>query len=316
MPNEFLARRDQEIRLAVILVVILALMFILSSIFGVRVQRDDHSVPTQVAVGTFPEVELEAKSAYVFDVRTETVLYALEENKRMPLASLTKIMSALVAEDLSPSYGTVTVTSEALKSEGDSGLRVGEKWRLRDLLDFSLVSSSNDGIRAVALALGALDSAIATDEEIISDFVRRMNAKALELDLKNTYFWNETGLDESEVKGGAYGTAKDIATLMTHIVRYHPETLSATRESLATLTSLNNLEHKTKNTNLITGSIPGLLASKTGFTDTAGGNLAFVFDPEIGRPIVVVLMGSTVDGRFADAEKLVSASVQYINGIE
>src|SRR5581483_3055251 len=106
-----------------------------------------------------------------------------------------------------------TITHDAIATEGDSGLKEGEKWNLKNLLDFSLVSSSNDGIRAVALSLGALASANATEKEIVDDFVRLMNKKADELDLKDTYFWNETGLDETEYKGGAYGTAHDIAML-------------------------------------------------------------------------------------------------------
>lgn len=314
MLNQFFVTKESETRFFFVLAIILAFLFIISIALGLRVERGGHSAPTETASGRFPQVELKAESAYVYDARTKTVLFAKEEDVRRPLASLTKVMSALVAAELSPSYGTVTISREALLAEGDNGFRTGERWSLKDLLDFSLISSSNDGMRAVALSLGALDRIGASEEDILNDFVRAMNQKALELDLKNTYFWNETGLDESELKGGAYGTAKDMATLMEYVLAYHTEVLEATRESVLTLASLDNFEYQAENTNKITGEIPGLLGSKTGFTDTAGGNLAFIFDPEIGRPVIITILGSTAEGRFEDAKALINGTMSYING--
>jgi serine-type D-Ala-D-Ala carboxypeptidase (penicillin-binding protein 5/6) len=314
MLNQFFTSRESEIRFFFLLFISLAIFMVSSYVLGSRVERGDISVPTQVTSADFPKVELEAKSAYVYDARTKTVLFAKNENNRLPLASVTKVMAALVARELSPQYGTVTITQEALQTEGDSGLRSGERWSLEDLLDFSLVSSSNDGIRAVALSLGALSSATADSETIVDDFVRLMNKKALELDLKNTYFWNETGLDESEVKGGAYGSAKDIATLLEYVMNKEPGLLEATREKESTVISLDNFEHVAKNTNQIASQIPGLLASKTGFTSTAGGNLVFAFDPELGRPIIISILGSSAEGRFEDAQKLIKATLVHLKG--
>ncbi len=305
MLNEFISRREDEIKFLLILMGGLALLLSVSYILGQRVDRGDNSTPTILAPKYFPEVALQAKAAYVYDARTNTVFFAKNENTRMPLASLTKVMSALVASESSYESDMVLVTEEALRRMGDSGLKSGERWSLRDLLDFSLVSSSNDGIAAVALALGTS-----------RDFVQRMNAKAGELDLKNTYFWNETGLDESDVKGGAYGTAKDMAHLLSYTLAYHPELLAATREVSVDVLSLDDLIHKAENTNDVAGEIPGLLASKTGFTDTAGGNLVFAFDPELGRPIIVTILGSSQEGRFEDAKKLVEATLLYLNGGE
>jgi len=261
----------------------------------------------------FPGTELEAKSAYVYDVRTGEVIFAKNQDLRMPLASITKLMSALVAVELSPAYAAVTVSAEALATLGDSGLKRDEKWTLKDLIDFSLITSSNDGMRAIALSLGALDKSNLSDKEVVSDFVREMNKKAGELGLANTYFWNETGLDVSEYKGGAYGSAKDISHLMQYILINHPEVLEATKESSATITSLDNFKYEARNTNSVANDIPGLRGSKTGFTDIAGGNLSFIFDPEIGRPIVITILGSSAEGRFEDAKKLIQGTLEYIN---
>lgn len=325
MNNQFFTARSSEIKLFLMLTVTLALLLLVSFVLGLKVERGSVSAPSETAAtGPFSTIILEAKAAYVYDIRTKTVLFAKNENIRLPLASLTKIMSALVAEDLSPLYGTVTVSGEALKAEGDNGLYRDERWLLKDILDFSLVTSSNDGMRAVALSLGALSKAGASTDEIINDFVREMNHKAEELGLKNTYFGNETGLDESDVKSGppapdhvggragAYGTAKDINILFEYILAHHPSLFAATREVTTTLQSLDNYSHVATNTNSIVAEIPGLLASKTGFTDTAGGNLAIVFDPELGRPIIISILGSTEEGRFEDVRALVIAVLKYI----
>ncbi len=303
---------NSEIKLFIILSIILSFLFTISFIFDSRIQRRDNSIPREIASKTFPLVNLRAKAAYVYDIRTKTVLFAKNENVRLPLASLAKIMSALVAENLSPMYGTITVSGEALRAEGDSGFYRDEQWSLENLLNFSLITSSNDGMRAVALAVGALSRVDATPKEIINDFVREMNREAQELNLKSTYFWNETGLDESDVKGGAYGTARDISVLSEYILTHRPELFRATRETSITLQSLDNREHLAENTNSIIAEIPGLLASKTGFTDIAGGNLVVIFDPELGRPIIISILGSTEEGRFEDAQALIAAVMEHL----
>lgn len=310
MDNQNINTDNPDIRLFVILITTLVLLFVASFVFNIG--KRDASTSSGVAQKAFPEISIKAKAAYVYDIRTQTVLYAKNEDTRLSLASLTKVMSALVAEELNPAQSIITINGDALKAEGDSGLFRDEKWSLRDILDFSLISSSNDGMRAVALALGAISKSNATSEEIINDFVYEMNEKAGELGLKNTYFWNETGLDESNIKGGAYGTAKDMSTLFEYILKNNPELFEATGETITTFSSLDNHFHTAKNTNSIIGKIPGLVASKTGSTETAGGNLVIIFDPEIGRPIVVSVLGSTEEDRFKDVETLVRAVMEYI----
>ena len=319
MDNQPLTNPSFENKFLTILAATVLFILLVSLVVGMKVYRRDASVPTETALNPFNEITLKAKAVYVYDIRTKTVLFAKNENTRLPLASLTKVMSALVAEDLSPMYGTITINGEALSTEGDSGFHKDEKWSLKSLLDFSLITSSNDGMRAIALSLGALSKSNVGSEVILNDFVGEMNKRARELGLKNMYFWNETGLDISasktdlsDVKGGAYGTARDMSTLLEYILAHSPELLSATREPVARLESLDNYEHLAKNTNVIAAEIPGLLASKTGLTETAGGNLVIVFDPELGRPIIVSVLGSTEEGRFEDVRSLVYAVMEYI----
>jgi len=306
--------RNSEVRLFLALGAVLLTLFLVSFIFGLRSQRKDNSVPSEVASGPFESISLGAKAVFIYDIRSKRILFARNENVRLPLASLAKIMSALVAEDLSSPNDIITVSKEALSAEGDSGLRTDEKWSLGNILDFSLVSSSNDAMRAVALAVGALSKEGHSSEEIINDFVIEMNRKASELGLKNTYFWNETGLDESFIRGGGYSTAQDISSLLEYVLAHHPDMLVATRDAMTTIQSLDRHAHVAQNTNTIVAQIPGLLASKTGFTNVAGGNMVVAFDPELGRPIIIVVLGSTEDGRFEDVRALVNATLEYIKG--
>lgn len=303
----------REIKFFTALGIILVIFLTISVVLGSRIQRGNNSKPSQVVQTTpFDNIRLSAQAAYVYDSRTGKVLYAKNATKRLPLASLTKVMTALVALDTAPGNSTIRITSNSLSPEGDSGLLVGETWHLKDLLDFSLTSSSNDGMHAVALALGALHQANPTENEAQDDFVLSMNKKATAIGMKNTYYMNETGLDESTKKGGAYGTAEDMARLFDYILRNQPDLLEATASSKIRVLSLDNNSHSARNTDEIVDDIPGIKASKTGFTDIAGGNLVIAFDPELGRPIIISVLGSTQSGRFDDMMKLVDASIKSI----
>jgi serine-type D-Ala-D-Ala carboxypeptidase (penicillin-binding protein 5/6) len=308
-----LLTNPREIKFFTALGVILVIFLTISLVLGSRIKRGDISNPSKIVnVSPYDSMKLTAQAAYVYDSRTGEILYSKNASKRLPLASLTKVMTALVALDTAPSNSTIRITQESLSPEGDSGLLVGETWHLKDLLDFSLTSSSNDGMHAVALALGALHKSNPTEQEAQSDFVLSMNKKAAAIGMKNTYFMNETGLDETTKKGGAYGTAEDMARLFDYILRNHPSLLEATAASKIKVLTLDNYSHSAKNTDAIINDIPGIKASKTGFTDIAGGNLVIAFDPELGRPIIISVLGSTQSGRFTDMEKLVEASIKAI----
>lgn len=257
----------------------------------------------------FQNLFLQGKAFFVYDVKENTVLYAKNEETQFPLASLTKVMTALIAEELSPEGILITIDSNALETEGDSGLLIGEQWRLKDITDLTLVSSSNDGARALA----SLGSLVAQDESTPPEesFVRQMNSKARSIGLQQTYFLNESGLDVNSSTSGAYGSAEDMALLFAYVLDHYPELLEATTQSGLRTSSL-SVAHVASNTNDIAGSIPGILASKTGFTELAGGNLVVAFEAGPTRTIVISVLGSTVDGRFDDMEKLILASLKAI----
>jgi D-alanyl-D-alanine carboxypeptidase len=250
---------------------------------------------------------IQAKSFYVYDLNEKKVLFAKNEHERLPLASITKLMTGLVAIDVMPNTTIIDIGKNAIMQEGDSGLIVGEKWTLKDLLDFSLITSSNDGIYAIAEALNNYESINGTDAIIL------MNAKAKELGFSDTVFSNPTGLDIDTQMSGSYSSSCDIAKLLEVIIRNHPEIISKTNSDTIRITSLSNIIHTATNTNEAINDVPGMIASKTGFTDLAGGNLVIAYDAGIMHPIIIVVLGSTQDERFTDIESLANMALQKIS---
>jgi len=209
----------------------------------------------------FENLNLEARAVYVFDLVKNEPIFELNSQAQLPLASLTKIMTAIVARETHP------------------------RGQILKLIDSALAQSSN----AAASSLASMDK----------NFIDLMNKKAKELNLHQTYFLNETGLDISKNVAGGYGSARDIAKLISYVIKNNPELFEVTT----------NGEF---NSNIYASSTTLLIASKTGFTNLAGGNLAIVFDAGFEHPIVAVVLSSSKEGRFSDMQKLIEATFQYL----
>lgn len=258
----------------------------------------------------FENISLEASAVYVAELKTGTVLFTKNENEKLPLASVTKLMTALVAREHMSESPALTLSSDDLAADGDSGLRPGERWRLGDILDVMLLVSSNDAAHAVAAFVGGdgLKEKISDTDLLRKRFVQMMNEKASALKLDQMQFFNESGLDVGEAQNGGYGSAKNVAELFSELWIKYPETVEITAYKDARIYSQDNIAHILPNTNEIVGNIPGLIASKTGFTNISGGNLAVIFDRGMGDPVVAVVLGSSYKGRFDDMQKLVAAA--------
>ncbi|MEO8638194.1 MAG: hypothetical protein ABI430_04835 [Candidatus Taylorbacteria bacterium] len=261
----------------------------------------------------FENIELEAKAVYVLDVVNGKVLYEKNGNVPLPLASLVKVMTALVGSDLVPKDSVIEIDGNALSKEGDTGLALGEKWNFQELIDFTLLVSSNDGASAIRekadLILGERDGV----GYQASDFIREMNVKVAELGLKDTRFLNETGLDENTEEAGGYGSARDMAQLFSFIITQKPRLLEATKYDGLMIKSLDGILHDLVNTRKNSLAIPSILGSKTGFTNLAQGNFLVAFDAGLRYPIVIAVLGSSQEGRFADAQRLANATLDYLN---
>lgn len=252
----------------------------------------------------FAEVEVAATAAFVWDVQTQRVLFQKAADEQVPLASITKLMTALLANELLTSTSTIRVSEAAINQDGASGLLAEERFSLQSISDLMLLSSSNDGAYAVAETLGAEFDA----PEPAEAFVALMNIRANELGLQQTFFRNPTGLDVTVDEAGAYGSARDVAFLMEHILKTEPRIIEATADPAHTIISRNGTSHSARNTNQSVTSIPGIIGSKTGYTELAGGNLVIAFDAGVNRPVVAVVLGSTWQGRFDDIDTLVAAT--------
>lgn len=258
---------------------------------------------TATAENSLSEIRVTAEAAFVWDVAKQRVLYEKSPDEQLPLASITKLMTALVAHELVRSDENIPVTLSAIKQDGSSGFRDGETFTLESLTDLTLISSSNDGAFAIAAAAGAL----LDDNGDAGTFVEAMNIRADELGLTQTYFRNPTGLDISEEEAGAYGSARDVAFLMEYILTHEPAILEQTTAPTLRLYNEDGAYHSAQNTNPAISDIAGLIGSKTGYTELAGGNLAVAFDAAPNRPVVVVVLKSTRNERFSDVTKLVNA---------
>ena len=142
------------------------------------------------------EVSVSAEAAVLMETSTGEIIYARNRDERLPMASTTKIMTALVAIENGALSTLVTVDSGAVGVEGSSVyLRAGEVLTLEDLLYSLMLESANDAAAAIAYAIGGG----------IPEFAEMMNAKAHSLGLTNTHFTNPHGLDDPE----HYTTAAD-----------------------------------------------------------------------------------------------------------
>ena len=216
-----------------------------------------------------------APSVAVLDEATGQLLYGKDERRRRPMASTTKIMTALVALERGQLSQVVTVDLDAADMPGSStmGLSAGEQLTLLDLLYGLLLPSGNDAALAIGRAVAGSDAA----------FVDLMNQRAAELGLADTHYANPHGLDAPD----HYTTALDLARL-TRIALRNPTfaQIVATREK----TVQGKATYRLRNTNRLL-SRPDVEGVKTGTTEAAGQCLVAVVRRD-GRRVITVALGS------------------------
>ncbi|MBP6860646.1 MAG: D-alanyl-D-alanine carboxypeptidase [Candidatus Pacebacteria bacterium] len=262
--------------------------------------------PVEVRPDAYANIRLTGKAAVVYDLSTGHALYEKNARTQLPLASLTKLLTAYAAADALMMNAPIVLTPEALSAEGDSGFSIGESFSVADLTKLALVASSNDAAAALALEAGSVRQ---KDSEAL------LKSAAAAVGLSQTYALNGTGLDETDSLSGGYGSAYDIALLAGAVAKKMPEVANATTKPSVSVTSHQGVTHSLPNTDTLVDSFPGLLLSKTGYTELAGGNLAIVFDASFGHPVAVVVLGSTRDERFSDVSELVDATIAHFGGV-
>lgn len=261
----------------------------------------NNGITKEIKNSSFDKLSLRAKSVAVYDSTTGKFIYTKNGNVQLPLASITKVMTSMSALRI------------AERMDTEKPVRFsGNWWNLVDLMKFALVSSSNSGVTSIAEAMSKVEDANTGSIENIN-FVGEMNSIARELGLHTTYFLNETGLDVNPTLGGAYGSAKDTARMFAYAVDRYPHIFGATKYPEIKIVSREGADLGSKNTNIDVAKMTTLMASKTGTTDLAGGNLVIAFDAGLSHPIIISVLGSTPEDRFKDAEALSLATVDYLS---
>ena len=139
-----------------------------------------------------------------------------------------------------------------------------------------------------------------------------MNRVAAEAGLSGAYFLNATGLDLTSERPGAVGSAEDVARLFAWILKQMPQILFATQATAIDVMSQEGDLHHFVSSGERALVIPGLVGVKTGFTDLAGGNVVIGWSA-FGRSYVVVVLGSTREGRFSDALTLYRSTMDFLD---
>ena len=236
-----------------------------------------------------------AAEAIVIDTKTKTVLFSKNTGEVRSLASITKLMTAMVLMDLPINWASTTVITDD-DVAGDHHVNVGEKFTLEDLWHVSLIGSSNTSINAMVR-----NSGITRDE-----FVGLMNAKAKDLRLLSARFFEPTGLSDKNM-----ANALDTAKLLIDALKFD-KIFTAVQMGEYYAHPLNgNKPRRVWTTNwLLTNWIPNNfkvenIAGKTGYIDDSGYNFVVSLSNEKKHDITVVIFGAASnESRFSEARDL------------
>lgn len=240
------------------------------------------------------DARVQARSAILYNATTGRILYSQNPNKRIPPASLTKIMSLYIAMDQIKSgsvrsQARVTISNYAATTRGSSmGLKRNERVPLMDLLEGMAVASGNDAAAAVAEYCG----------KGVPAFVRRMNAKAKQLGMKQTVYKTPHGLPAE----GQYTTATDVLQLTKYYLQNHSKWLF-----LHKTTAIRHKSQVLYNTNSLLATVPGADGLKTGFTVASGYNIVLTAKRGKTRLVAILLGARSRQTRDAEARQLLEA---------
>ncbi len=226
-------------------------------------------------------ISVSAKSAVLINADNGEIIFSKNCDTKLPMASTTKIMTALLLCEYGNLEKEITVTAEMLKVEGSSmGLLAGDKVTLHDLLYGLMLSSGNDAANVVAYTLGGS----------LEGFVKMMNEKACELELTSTHFETPSGLDGDS----HYTTAYELA-LLTQYAMQNKEFKKAVSCGTATLNYGNPPYKRTvTNHNKLLKKYDGAIGVKTGFTKKSGRCLVSAAERD-GKFLIAVTLNAPND---------------------
>jgi len=235
-----------------------------------------------------------AKKAVLIDAETGKVLYQDKMLEDHHIASITKVMTALVLMDIVKDWDEKVEISPYAASAGGATVHFlsGEKFKAIDLLKAMLMNSDNTAARALA-------EHFAGREE---KFAELMNEKAKELKLRNSYFVDASGLDDER----SHSCAFDVAQIAREVLRY-PTILEIMQTpshiQIQSCDEFSNV-HRVGNTDELLGKYPGILGAKTGFTYNAGYCLMMIREGKNGRKVIGVVLDAGEKQRWIEMQKM------------
>lgn len=250
-----------------------------------------------------PELELQARAAISSKVNgSEKILFKENINQPLPIASLTKLMTAVVVLENTPNddYNlskVITISKKAATQEDVpvfGNLEVGDNLLLERILELMLIYSSNDAAFALSEIIGH------------DYFVEKMNQKAKEIGLENTQFLNPTGLDPEGIHYEPanldyfnYSTTNDLAKLAQYILKDYPAIFNIS-------SSQGPYPPENGTSDLVIPDDFKILGGKTGYTDEAGGCMLLTLENKKGNKIINAILGTpSAETRITEMQKLI-----------
>jgi hypothetical protein len=243
-----------------------------------------------VVVAEQKDVDLTARAAIVIDDATGDILFSKNVDDQQSIASLTKIVTALVFLDHNPGWQKIVEIKKADNVGGSElNVKIGDKFSAKDVFFMMLVGSKNNMAMALARSTGL-------SQEI---FVGAMNKKAKELGAGNTTFVEPTGLDSGNVS-----TAEDLAKIMRQAFRSKKMLEATTMKTYSVAVKNRNKKYLVENTNKLLATDLYITGGKTGHTDEAGYCLGTKAKVN-GRDVLAVVLGAAPERNYKEVYYLI-----------
>ena len=248
-------------------------------------------------------LKVNAKSAFLVNYANGKVLFAKNPDAPRPIASITKLVTAMVVLDHKVDLTKPeTITKEDARNSSRSRLRAGYQLSVLDLLYAALLNSDNRAARALARTTCGTTEA----------FVKEMNDKVKKLGLRNTVFYEPTGLDSRNVS-----TAQEVAMMLHHAYEYDLiRQITSEKSRVCRLLNRKNKYVRMANTNDIVGSKYRVLSGKTGYIQESGYCLTTMVQNVKGEKLTCVVLGVPGNNlRFREARRLVDWGFGRVGGV-
>ena len=253
-----------------------------------------HIMPVYASSNSMVEeqdkLKISSRIALIYDRASGKIVFEKNGNKQTPMASTTKIMTAIVVLENTNLKNVVTVDSKSASIGGSRlGLKKNDKITVNDLLYGLMLRSGNDAASALAIYVGGS----------IKNFAEMMNNKAKELGLTNTHFIVPHGLDND----GHYTTTYELAKITDYALKN--EMFKKIVSTSSTSININGIPRTISNTNKLLNSVPGVYGVKTGFTNGAGRCLVTAYKNNNMDIIIIIIGAETSNIRIEETKKLI-----------